>query len=61
MDDQYWPMRQSSLLFAELAYGRDDYIELWKKLHADSTVEEIIRNFFNRQPVLWVEAVGRTS
>jgi len=56
MYDQYWPMRQTSLLFAGLALGRADYIELWKKLPADSTVEEIIRNFFIRQPVLWVEA-----
>ncbi len=49
-----WPMRQSSLLFAGLALNRPDYIELWKKLPADSQVEETIRNFFIRQPVLWV-------
>ena len=61
MYDQYWPMRQSSLLFAGLAYGRDDYINLWEKLPANSTIEEVIRNFFIRQPVLWVEAAGRTS
>jgi hypothetical protein len=28
---------------------------LWKKLRADSTVDEVVRNFFVRQPVLWVE------
>ncbi len=49
-----WPMRQASLLFAGLALGRREYIELWKKLPADSSVEEVIRNFFIRQPVLWV-------
>jgi hypothetical protein len=49
-----WPMRQSSLLFAGLAFGRDDYLDLWKTLPADSQVEEVIRNFFIRQPVLWV-------
>jgi hypothetical protein len=54
MYDEYWPMRQSSLLFAGLALGRADYIELWKKLPADSGVEEIVRNFFIRQPALWV-------
>jgi len=27
---------------------------LWRKLPADSNVEEVIRNFFIRQPVLWV-------
>jgi hypothetical protein len=55
MYDEQWPMRQSSLLFAGLAYRRPVYIELWKRLPADSTVEEVIRNFFIRQPVLWVE------
>jgi len=54
MYDEQWPMRQSSLLFAGLALNRPDYLELWKKLPADSSVEEVIRNFFIRQPVLWV-------
>ncbi len=49
-----WPMRQSSLLFAGLALSRQEYIDLWKKLPADSTVEEVVRNFFIRQPVLWI-------
>ena len=49
-----WPMRQSSLLFAGLALGVPEYVELWKRLPADSTVEEVIRNFFIRQPVLWI-------
>jgi len=55
MYDKEWPMRQSSLLFAGLALNHPDYIELWKRLPADSTVEEVIRNFFIRQPVLWIE------
>jgi hypothetical protein len=50
-----WPMRHSSLLFAGLAFGNSEYIELWKTLKADSTVEEVVRNFFIRQPVLWVK------
>jgi len=54
MYDKEWPMRQASLLFAGIAYQRPDYLELWKKLPADSNVEEVIRNFFIRQPVLWV-------
>jgi hypothetical protein len=49
-----WPMRQVSLLFAGIAFRRPDYLELWKELPADSNVEEVIRNFFIRQPVLWV-------
>lgn len=55
MYDREWPMRQNSLLFAGLAFGRADYLELWKKLPADSRVEEVVRNFFVRQPVLWVK------
>ena len=54
MYDDKWPMRESSLLFAGIALNRPDYLELWKKLPADSNVEEVIRNFFIRQPVLWV-------
>ena len=54
MYDSEWPMRQNSLLFAGLALKRPDYLELWKTLPADSQVEEVIRNFFIRQPVLWV-------
>lgn len=55
MYDADWPMRHSSLLFAGLAYGNDDYLALWKTLKADSTVEEVVRNFFIRQPVLWTK------
>jgi hypothetical protein len=55
MYDAEWPMRQSSLLFGGLALGKPEYIELWKTLPADSTVEEVVRNFFLRQPVLWVD------
>ena len=56
-DVQYfdeWPMRQPSLLFAGLAFHRTDYLELWQTLKADSDVEEVVRNFFIRQPLLWV-------
>jgi hypothetical protein len=49
-----WPMRQNSLLFAGIAFNRQDYLDLWKKLPPDSNVEEVVRNFFIRQPVLWV-------
>jgi hypothetical protein len=50
-----WPMRHPSLLFAGLAYGEPGYLELWKALPADSRVDEVIRNFFIRQPILWVK------
>ncbi|HJY07521.1 MAG TPA: alginate lyase family protein, partial [Bryobacteraceae bacterium] len=49
-----WPVRESSLLFGGLALKRPDYIALWKTLNSDPTVEEVIRNFPIRQPVLWI-------
>ena len=49
-----WPVRQPSLLFAGLALDKSEYIGLWRKLDPDPTVEEVIRNYFIRQPVLWV-------
>jgi Alginate lyase len=49
-----WPMRQPLLLFAGLAYGERRYLDLWQRLPADSTVEEVIRNYFVRQPLLWI-------
>jgi len=48
-----WPMRQASLLFAGRALNRPDYLALWATLPADSSVEEVTRNFFIRQPALW--------
>jgi hypothetical protein len=50
---QEWPMRQASLLFAGRALQRPDYLDLWRSLPADSSVDEVVRNFFIRQPVLW--------
>jgi len=55
MYDQNWPMRQASLLFAGVALKRSDYIDLWSTLPSDSDVEEVIRNFFIRQPLLWFD------
>ena len=55
MYDAEWPMRHISLLFAGRALARPEYIDLWRKLPADSPVDEVLRNFFIRQPVLWLE------
>ena len=55
-DVQYFdnfPVRQPSLLFAGLAYQEDRYLNLWSQLDPDPTVEEVIRNYPIRQPVLW--------
>ena len=56
-----WPMRQASLLFGGLALNRPDDVALWQSLKADSSVDEVVRNFFIRQPVLWTQAPGETS
>ena len=56
-DVQYfdeWPMRHPALLFGGLALDRPDYVSLWKTLPADSEVDEVVRNFFIRQPLLWL-------
>lgn len=52
---EHWPMRHPALLFAGRAYGEPKYIQLWKSLNPDTDTDEIIRNFFIRQPVLWME------
>jgi len=49
-----WPVRHPALLFAGLAYDKDNYIELWKTLKPVPETEEGLRNFPIRQPVLWV-------
>jgi len=48
-----WPMRHAALLFAAREFADAAYLKLWRQLPADSNVEEVIRNFFVRQPVLW--------
>jgi hypothetical protein len=49
-----WPVRQPCLLFGGLALDEPNYLALWRKLDPDPTVEEVIRNYFIRQPVLWM-------
>ena len=60
-DVQYydeWPMRHPSLLFAGLALDQRAYVTLWHRLKADSDVEEVVRNFFIRQPLLWIDELS---
>lgn len=49
-----WPIRQPALLFGGLALTRPEYLALWRTLDPDPTTDEVIRNYFVRQPVLWV-------
>ncbi len=55
-----WPVRHPSLLFASLALKRPEYLDLWRRLDADPTVDEVIRNFVVRQPLLWMSASDAT-
>jgi hypothetical protein len=48
-----WPVRHPALFFAGRALNEPTYLELWKTLNPDPTVEEVVRNYFIRQPVLW--------
>ena len=49
-----WPVRQPSLLFAGIFYNEQKYLQLWEKLNPAPVGDEIIRNFFIRQPILWI-------
>lgn len=49
-----WPVRQPALLFGGLAFHDARYIALWKRLDPDPSVEEVIRNYPIRQPLLWI-------
>lgn len=55
-----WPVRQPSLLFAGLGLKRLEYLDLWRRLDADPTVDEVIRNFVVRQPLLWMSGSDAT-
>ena len=54
MYHENWPVRHPSLLFAGLALSKPNYIEVWRRLDPDPTVDEVIRNFVVRQPLLWI-------
>ena len=49
-----WPVRQSSLLFAGLAYTNASYIATYLKLPDNPTHPEVIRNLPVRHPLIWL-------
>ena len=61
MYHEHWPMRHASLLFAAREFSRDPYFDLWRRLPPDSTTDEVIRNFFIRQPLLWTTELRATG
>lgn len=50
-----WPVRQSSLLFAGVAYNNPEYISTFLKLQAYPTHPEVIRNLPVRHPAIWLK------
>jgi hypothetical protein len=50
-----WPVRHPSLLFGALAYNKLEYLIVWEKLDPAPTEDEVLRNFFIRQPILWID------
>ena len=55
-----WPARQSSLLFAGMAYQKEEYIATYLNLPANPTHPEVIRNLAVRHPVIWLMNVPVT-
>ncbi len=53
-----WPARQPSLLFAGIAFDEQKYLDLWQKLPADPTNEEVRRNIAITQPILWLKTTA---
>jgi hypothetical protein len=50
-----WPVRSPVLLFGGLAYHEPAWLDVWMRLEANPTNEEVLRNLPIRQPLLWVE------
>lgn len=50
-----WPVRQPALLFAGISFNEPKYLLLWETLNPAPVKEEILRNYFIRQPILWIE------
>jgi hypothetical protein len=49
-----WPVRQSCLLFAGIAYQDESYIQTFLNLASNPTHPEVIRNLPVRHPVIWL-------
>ena len=50
-----WPVRHPALFFGGRALNEPRYLALWRTLEPDPEVDEVVRNFPIRQPLLWVE------
>jgi hypothetical protein len=52
---EFWPVRSPVLLFGGIKCDRPEWLETWRKLDADPTNDEVLRNLPIREPVLWLE------
>ena len=55
MYHEFWPVRSPVLLFGGIKCDRPEWLETWRKLDANPTNDEVLRNLPIREPVLWVE------
>jgi len=49
-----WPMRHPLLLFGGIEYQRSEYLNQYLSLPRTSKVDEVLRNYFIRQGLLWI-------
>jgi hypothetical protein len=54
MYHEAWPIRHPALYFGGRALGEPKYLALWRTLEPDPTVDEVVRNYPVRQPLLWI-------
>ena len=50
-----WPVAQPFLVFGASAYENKEYLNTWRRLEHDPTVDEVIRNLPVRNPLIWLE------
>jgi hypothetical protein len=49
-----WPVAQPALLFGALAFGRQDWLDTWRRLDHNPQNAEVIRNLPVRHPLIWL-------
>jgi hypothetical protein len=55
-----WPIAHPALVFAGLALDKPEYVAVWQRLEKEPKVDEVVRNYPIRQPVLWVDGARRS-
>jgi hypothetical protein len=55
MYHEFWPVRSPVLLFGGIRCDRREWLETWKRLEANPTNDEVLRNLPIREPILWLD------